>query len=330
MEKKKRIAAVVLGGIVVFTLFWGWRHFFSTDSTAIEASGTIEATTVELNAKVAGTLHTILVQSGQEVKKDQTVAEITRNDLLAQLERDQLAVVKAEKTLADLVAGARPQELNEAAAQVNIARVNLKRAEDDLQRIKTLAEAGAVSQVDLENVQTSYEILQNQLQAAEARLSLLQEGSRPEQVNAAQVEVERSTAVLKASEALVADLKIQAPVDGVVLSRNYEPGEYVQMGSPVVSLVKMDDLWIKVYLPTDDLPRIRLGDKVHFRVSGLDQTFEGVVEEIATKGEYTPKTIQTKKERTNIVYGVKIRIDSQEGVLKPGMPADVVFDGGMK
>ncbi|MCR4400652.1 MAG: HlyD family efflux transporter periplasmic adaptor subunit, partial [Syntrophomonadaceae bacterium] len=88
------------------------------------------------------------------------------------------------------------------------------------------------------------------------------------------------------------------------------------------------DLWIKVYIPTDDLPRVRLGQAVRFSVSGGERDYAGTVVEIANRGEFTPKTIQTKKERTNVVFAVKIRVDEGHGVVKPGMPADVVFDGG--
>jgi HlyD family secretion protein len=93
-------------------------------------------------------------------------------------------------------------------------------------------------------------------------------------------------------------------------------------------LSDLENLWIKVYIPTDDLPSVKLGQKVSFSVSGVSQSFEGTVREIATEGEFTPKTIQTKKERTNIVFGVKISISSVDGILKPGMPADVTFLGG--
>jgi len=85
-------------------------------------------------------------------------------------------------------------------------------------------------------------------------------------------------------------------------------------------------MWIKVYLPTGDLTKIKLGQKVYFTVTGSNEKYEGTIEEIATQGEFTPKTIQTKQERANIVYGVKIRINNLQGTLKPGMPADVVFE----
>jgi len=142
--------------------------------------------------------------------------------------------------------------------------------------------------------------------------------------------VARNRAVLKATEALVADLQITAPLTGTVLTKNYEEGEFLQLGATLLTIAKIDDLWVKVYIPTDDLPYISLGQNVQFSVSGYNQSFEGVVEEIASKGEFTPKTIQTKKERTNVVFAVKIRIKSEGGILKPGMPADVVFQRGEK
>lgn len=328
MEKKKRIAAFFVVLALVTGSFWVWRTYFSAEEEGIQVSGTIEATSVNLSAKLAGTINVLAIRPGDSVEKGQLVAELSRNDLVAQRERDELSVLKAEATLADLRSGAREQEIKEAEANVNIARANLARATDDLARLEPLFKAGAITQVDYEKAQTNLEIIRNQVQAAESRFSLLAAGSRRELINAAEVEVERNKAILKATETMLEDLKINAPIDGVVLSKNYESGEYVTPGASIATVVNPDDLWIKVYIPTDDLPHVALGQKVSFTVSGFDKKFEGIVEEIATKGEFTPKTIQTKKERTNVVFAVKIRINNEGGILKPGMPADVVFPGG--
>ncbi|NLT94142.1 MAG: HlyD family efflux transporter periplasmic adaptor subunit [Clostridia bacterium] len=328
MEKRKRIAALIL--ILVFSTgaYWFWQNYFSAQGGEIQVSGTIEATTVDLNAKIAGTIQTLTVKAGDSVEEGQLVAELSRNDLVAQWERDQLSVAKAEAGLADLMSGTRAQEISEGEANLNIARANLKMAEDELARLEALLEVGAVTQVSYDNAKINLEIAQNKVQAAEARLILLKAGYREELIKQAEVEVQRNKAVLKATEAMLEDLKIYSPLKGVVLSKNYELGECVQPGASIATVVNLDDLWIKVYIPTDDLPLIKLGQKVTFTVSGFDRVFEGVVEEIATKGEFTPKTIQTKKERTNVVFAVKIRINNEDGILKPGMPADVVFPGG--
>lgn len=326
MEKRKKIAAILAVLLLAGSAYWLYREYFPAQKSVIEATGTIEATSVQLSAKVSGTVKTISIKAGDYVKKGQLVAEISRNDLIAQRERDELAVLKAEAALADLLSGAREQEIKEAEAAVNTARVNYNRSVDDFKRAEALFQAGAIPQVEYEKAEAAAEIAQNQLQAAEARLSMLRSGSRPDAVNVARAEVERSKAVLKATEAMLEDLMVISPLTGVVLTKNYQEGEFVQAGASLATVANMEDLWIKVYIPTDDLPHIYLGQKARFTVSGISQIFEGVVEEIAAKGEYTPKTIQTKKERTNVVFGVKIRIGSQGGILKPGMPADVTFD----
>lgn len=325
MEKRKKIIALIAILIIMAVSAWVWMTYYQPPKEAVEATGTIEATSVDLQAKLAGTIKTLLVKAGDQVKQGQLVAELSRNDLLAQRERDELSVVKAEAALNDLESGAREQEISEAEANVNIARANLQRAAADLERIKALVEAGAMPEIEYEKVQTAWEIYRNQLQAAESRLNLLLSGSREQVIKAARLEVERNKAILKATEVLLEDLKIYSPLDGIVLAKNYQAGEYVQPGQALATVINPDDLWIKVYIATDDLPQVVLGEEVTFTVSGLSQSFKGVVEEIATKGEFTPRTIQTKKERTNVVFAVKIRISNEGGILKPGMPADVVF-----
>lgn len=124
---------------------------------------------------------------------------------------------------------------------------------------------------------------------------------------------------------MLEDLKIYSPLNGVILTKNFEEGEFVQIGAALATIADLNDLWIKVYISTDDLPKIKLGQPVTFTVSGESTIFEGIVSEISSRGEFTPKTIQTKEERTNIVFGVKIIINNGQGILKPGMPADVVF-----
>nr|WP_041285187.1 efflux RND transporter periplasmic adaptor subunit [Desulfoscipio gibsoniae] len=322
---KKRAAGVLVLLMLAAGSYWVYENYYNREDTLIQATGTIEATTVELNAKMAGTIKKLAADTGDTVTGGQLVAELSRSDLAAQRERDALGVLKAEAQLADLQSGAREQEKKEAASGVNIAQVNLEKATTDLARIEALYQNGAVPEADYDKAMTNAKLAENQLAAAEARLNLLESGSRPQQIKAAQAEVERSKAVLKASDAMLADLKVYSPIEGVVLSSNYEVGEYVQMGAPLATVADLKDLWIKVYIPTVDLPLIKLGQQVQFSVSGLDKVFKGVVEEIATQGEFTPKTIQTQQERANVVFAVKIKIEDTKDVLKPGMPADVTF-----
>jgi HlyD family secretion protein len=325
---KKKIAAVILVALLSAGAYWGYGRYGIADDSSLQASGTIEAEQVELCARLPGVLQKLSIKSGDSVKKNQLVALITRNDLIAQQQRDALGVTKAEAQLADLNSGAREQEIKDAEINLNTAQTNYELAQRDYDRIKELYRQEAVSLADYEKAETAWKQGKNLVDAAGSRLSLLKSGSRPEQIKSARAELDRSKAILKASEALLEDTKILSPIDGTVLNKNFEPGEYLQAGASVATVANLSDMWIKVYVSTDDLPKIKLGQKVTFTVSGSSAVYGGIIEEIADQGEFTPKSIQTKKERTNIVYAAKIRIDNQNGILKPGMPADVVFTRG--
>jgi HlyD family secretion protein len=294
--------------------------------SGLQATGTIEATQVELRAKLPGTLQNISLAAGDKVKKDQLIAVLDRKDLAAQKERDALGVLKARAQLDDLTSGARAEEIEAAQIAVDTARTNYEKAQKDYDRAKTLFQSKVIPDSDMEKADTALKQSINQLAAAKNQLSLLSAGSRPDQIAAAKAAAEQGAAVLKASESLLEDTKIICPLDGTVLSKNVEQGEYIQAGASVATVADLSDMWIKVYIPTDDLPKIRLGQQVKFTVSGDSAEYTGSVEEIAGQGEFTPKTIQTKKERANIVYAVKIKVNNENGILKPGMPADVTFN----
>lgn len=325
MPKRKVGILVIILLLLSGGTYLVYKNYFSEQSTSIQATGTIEATTVDLSAKSSGTIAVLSVEEGSTVKEDQLVAVLSRNDLEAQKERDAMGVLSAEAKQNDLLSGARSQEIKEAAANVNIAKVSYEKSTTDLNRMQLLFKEDAISQEQLDQARVDADLKKSQLDLAEAKLSLLQAGSRPEVLEGAKAEVEKSKAVLQASQSVLEDLKVYSPLSGTVLSRNYEPGEFVQMGAVLATVANLDKLWVKVYIPTDDLPAIKLGQKVHFTVSGDTHKYTGVVTNIASKGEFTPKTIQTKKERTNVVFAVKIGINNENGVLKPGMPADVVF-----
>ena len=326
MKSRRPVIIVIVLLLVAGGGWWIWQAYYAGKTGVIQATGTIEGTDVDLGAKNSGTIQILTVDEGDTVKQGQVVAVLSRNDLVAQRDQDALAVTTAQAQLDDLVSGARAQEIAEGQASVNIAQANYNKAVDDLARNQQLYQSGAISKEVLDQYQTAVEVDKGQLDSAQAALSLLQAGNRPNAIAAARDEVKQSQAVLQSAQAVLNDLNVVSPINGTVLTKNYEQGEFVQMGAPIVTVVNLDDLWIRVYIPTDQLPVIKLGQQVHFTVSGLPKDFTGTVEEINSQGEFTLKTIQTEEERANVVFGVKIRIDNQGGVLKPGMPADVTFN----
>lgn len=324
--RNKKIPGILIACLLIFIVIYAvGRWVLPSEDTALQASGTIEATSVDIKARLYGTLIEIPVSEGSTVKKGQLLVKMNRSDLLAQEQRDQQGVLAAQAQLQDLLAGSRTEEIKAAAAAVEIASTNLEKASSDLLRSQQLLAAGAISSEEYESLETAHKNLASQLEAAQAQLSLLEAGARPQQITLATAEVERSKAVLQATRAALLDLELLSPVEGILSEKNYEPGEFVQAGALLATVTDMSHPWVKVYIPTDDLPGVKLGQKATVTVSGSEQIFTGEVVYIASRGEYTPKTIQTKKERTNVVYAVKVAVENPEGILKPGMPADVVF-----
>lgn len=315
------IVLLAVGGYTV------QKYFFSAGTVnQLQASGTIEARTVNLTAKSAGTVTNLTVKEGDAIQQGQQVAVLERNDLVAQHERDAANLLTAQDNLRDLEAGSRQQNITAAQAQVDLDKIKLAKAKKDLERYTKLYAAGGISRSALEDAQNNVQVLEQTIKGAQAQLDLLQSGNRENQIAAASDTVKSLQAVSQASQAVLNDLKIVSPLAGVVTSKNYENGEYVTAGSALLTVSNLDDMWIKVYIPTPDLPSVKLQQHVQVTVTGSSQVFSGQVSEISSQGEYTPKAIQTKDERVNVVYAVVITINNEQGVLKPGMPADVVFD----
>ncbi len=327
MNRKKAIGIVIVLVLLGTALYYYYLHYYWVNDKQLQASGTIEATTVEVCARLNGTLQNLTVNEGMQVEKGQLLAELSRSDLSTQRERDALGVLVAQARYNDLVSGFRSQEIKEATSNLDLAQANLEQALVDLNRAEQLFNAGALSQEKLDAAQLNKTTREKQVEVAKSRLQLLESGNRPEIVAGAKAEVERNKAILKTTEAMLEDLKILSPLNGTINSKNYETGEYVPAGASLLSVVDLNHLWIKVYIPTDDLPRVKLNQTVEVNVSGSSQVFTGKVTYIASRGEFTPKTIQTKKERANVVFAVKVDVKNQNGILKPGMPADVVFTG---
>ena len=212
--------------------------------------------------------------------------------------REQLALVQA---------GARGEQVEAARAEVRQARDRLR-----------LLEAGPrPDQVDAARAE---------LRAAQDRLALLEAGPRPGQVETARARAAEAEAALGQARVRLADTTVTAPLDGVVLSRNLEPGATATPGVAVLTLLDPRDLWLRAYVAETDVGRIRLGQAARLSVDAFPaETFEARVGEIASEAEFTPRNVQTQKERVHLVFRVKLTVDSRDGRLKPGMPADAVL-----
>jgi HlyD family secretion protein len=213
----------------------------------------------------------------------------------------------AREQLALLLAGPRGELVEAARAEVRQARERLQ-----------LLEAGPrPDQADAARAE---------LRAARERLALLEAGPRPGRVEAARAQVQEAEGALALARARLAEARLEAPMDGVVLRKNLEPGAVAVAGAPVLTLIDPGSLWLRAYLPESVLGRVRVGLAARISVDAFPgQAFEARVAEIASEAEFTPRNVQTEKERVNLVFRVKIAVVSPDGRLLPGMPADAVI-----
>ena len=272
----------------------------------------------------------------------------------AQIRQAEESLRSAEEKLRQLQAGYRIQEIEEARANLRQiqAREEIARLTRDRYR-ELLADRG-IAQHDYDRAETDLLAASAAVRAARQHLAMLEEGSRVEDIRMAQAERDRAAAALEAAranaatldlrqqdvrvaeaavreaqanvrrlETQVSELKVFAPLDATVLTKAVEEGEVVAAGKPLVLLGDLDHPWIKVYVTETEVGRVMLGAPARVLVDSFpQQPFRGTVTWIADQAEFTPKNIQTKEERVNLVYAVKITIENAQRKLKAGMTAD--------
>jgi HlyD family secretion protein len=262
---------------------------------------------------------------------------------------------KAAHALADLEAGSRPQEIATAAAVAAAAEADLRRLEADLRRATTLYQRRTISAEEYDAALAARDVAMEKRRQSLEQLSLVREGPRKQQIEQArsalsqakaqydlvlagprQEDIEQGRARLEQARAALALAETQlgyatvyAPLTGVVLSKNIEPGEYVAPGTAVVTVGDLVNVWLRGYIQETDLGRVRVGLRASVTTDTYPgKSYQGRVSFISSEAEFTPKNVQTPKERVKLMYRIKIDVTNPqpEMPLKPGMPADAVIE----
>ncbi|MEQ9400600.1 MAG: HlyD family efflux transporter periplasmic adaptor subunit [Longimicrobiales bacterium] len=296
-------------------------------SDGLSASGTVEATEADLGFQVPGRIEEIVLREGDPVSGGEVVAYLDATEIRAV--RD--AAVAQERTatarLRELERGARPEELAQAESALASARARADEARREAERARTLFEGGAVSRQALDRAETALATAEAAARQAGDQAALVRQGPRTETLDAQRAMVEQARAQVARADAGLGFTRLQAPFPGVVSLRHREPGEVVQPGAPVLSVLDPADRWVRIYVPEDRLGRVRIGMPARIVADTWpDRVYEGEVVYIGSQAEFTPRNVQTAEERTKLVYPVKVRITGDPGFeLKPGVPADVTL-----
>jgi HlyD family secretion protein len=213
-------------------------------------------------------------------------------------------------------------------AAVNSARDTLKDAEKNYNRFEELFSKGVITEKERDSMKLAYEVSQSRLTESESMLKLAQ--GNLTRIDAAKQDIEVASAQINSINASLNQASIQldytqlkSPMDGVITSRNVEPGETVNPGREVITISDLARVDLKIFVDETEIGKVRPGQKVDVKVDTFPgKTYPGSVSFVSPEGEFTPKIIQTKKERVKLVYLVKVSIANPNFELKSGMPAD--------
>lgn len=342
-------------------------------------SGTIETREVRVGSKVGGRVEAVLAEEGQEVTAGQALVRFDIAELQAQKSQAQARIEQQQARLERLLRGARPEEKAQARAAAETARANLEavknwprpeeieqarsavaaaeadlnNAEASFERARQLRSTGDLSQQEFDSAKFRLENFRARRNAEKKRLDLLLNGSRKEDIRAAEErfrqaqeaealvlagaraeEIADARAQLAEAQARLEQIKVQleegevkAPSNATVEVLSVRPGDLLTPNQTVARLLEKDQIYVRVYIPEPQLGLVKVGQKAKIKVDTFsDRMFDGIVEQINSQGEFTPRNIQSRDERNHQVFGVKVRIDNREGKLKPGMAADVTLE----
>ncbi|MBX3737065.1 MAG: HlyD family efflux transporter periplasmic adaptor subunit [Candidatus Didemnitutus sp.] len=317
-----KLAALALGTL----LLGACSRSGSSRSGELVLSGNFEVDDAQLGFKTPGRVIERAVREGDRVTVGQPIARLDDAEQQSQLALRRAELAAAEAQLAELEAGSRPQEIAAAAATVRSADADRDRVRLDFVRQDELRKKQVISERDFEAAQAQLKVAEAKAIEAVERLKLIQEGPRAETIRQARARTDQARAAVALAQTQLDNTRLASPLDGVVLSHNIEPGEFVSAGTPVVTVAETAHLWVRAYVNQPDLGRVRHGQKVVVRTDSFPgRDFEGVVGFIASEAEFTPKTVQTPKERVKLVFRLKVDVANPKDELKPGMPADVVL-----
>jgi membrane fusion protein YbhG len=299
------------------------------------ASGYVEATEVRVAPEVGGRVVELDVDEGRHLAVGDLIARLDTKDAELAIQRAEAERDQAVAQLRLLQAGARAEDIRQAAAQLESAEADtgaataeLQAATADLQRFDALLQANAGSRKQRDDAATRRDVAVARVNAARQRaraareaLARLKAGSRVEEIAAARARVAVVDAQIASHKKALGDAVLTSPVAGVVTSKLVDLGEIVAARTPVVVVTDLDHAWANVYVDEPMVPRLRLGQKITL-VTDAGQRLDGSITFISPKAEFTPRNVQTAQERSRLVYRIKVSADNKDGVLKPGMPVE--------
>lgn len=374
----KAFAAILVVAAIIVLASVIYPKLAQPKSQALVFTGMVEAREIQVGSKIGGRITDVLIKEGDKVKQQDIIVKFDVTELLA--ERDlleaQIAEVEAnllklkngfrkeeiaemeanlekQKAILDaLKKGPRQQEIAQVESEISGVKSELANAEAYLRRINDIYKDGYASKQAADDAQTAVRLLKAKQDTLDHRLDLLKEGTRIEDIRAAEYgyqeafaklkllragsryeDIATAQAQLRAAKAKLEQLNIQiaekdvkAPRDSIVQVISFRPGDIIAPGKPVAKLLETDQVWVRVFVPEVELGKVHVGDKSQVTLDSFPgQKFPSYVEQISDEAEFFPRNVQTLEDRKRQVFGIKVRLDNKAGIIKSGMAAQVEF-----
>ncbi|MDC8001348.1 HlyD family efflux transporter periplasmic adaptor subunit [Aequorivita todarodis] len=289
----KNIKTMVLAGLV-------GSLFSCSNGEKADGYGNFEATEITISSEANGKLEFLNLEEGQVLEKGEVVALV--DTLQLYLSKQQLLASK--ETVASKSGG--------VWSQVSVLNEQLQTAKTEQERIQNMFAENAATQRQLDQANSQVDVLKKQIKNVETQNAPI--------VN----EVKSIDAKVAQIEEQIAKSKITNPIKGTVLTKYAEPGEIVSFGKPLYKIADLEEMTLRVYVSETQLPNIKIGQEVKVKIDSGEEMkdYQGTISWISASAEFTPKIIQTKEERVNLVYAVKVTVKN-DGSLKIGMPAEM-------
>lgn len=325
MKKTKFIPLVGLSVLALTAIALPHRRAKSGPEM-IHLNGRLEAVSVDLGPKVTGRVLEMRVREGDRVKAGDLLLRLDLGDAAIAVARDQAGARSAAARFDDLQEGSRRAEIAAADAEVTDRKAAERLATIERDRQLALFRQDVGTQRDFDQAQTELDRAQAALKVSQEKLKLARDGFRNKETLAAKAESERAAAVLQQSLTNAREAEVRAPADGVILHRLAEPGQLIAAGQPAVTMAFADRLYVRTFIPEAQLGKVKMGAAARVLVDAHGNTeFRARISEISPDAEFTPKPVETKNERVNLVYAAKADLDrGWKEPLVPGQPADVI------
>ncbi len=330
MANRKRIILVAL--VIVLAAGAGLATYYYylrpvPAKRTLTLYGNVDIREVDAAFYDTGRISRLLVQEGDEVRQGELIAQLDDRRFAEALAAAKAQALNQQQVLAALLAGTRPEQIAQVKAQMDALQVIYQEDQANYRRYAALAPGGAATAQQRDDAQAAFLNAKLTYEAARQAYILAAKGPRTEDIAAAKAayDVARANAAFSAQE--YADTKLYAPADGVVEERVQEPGDMTSPATPVYIIALTRPVWVRAYVPENDLGRIKLGMAADITTDSYPgKVYHGWIGYLSPAAQFTPKNVETPDLRAQLVYQLRVYACAPQGELPLGMPATVSID----